>query len=447
MFFLYHIETDDNKLLPKMKIIITKPIAIILLFLSAVVLHSEETPYITTQTPLTLFSTQDGEAEAIWSFSSVKPYDYKLLTKDSFSVIHLGPDHPPVVKTVYGTIAATILGTPTMAMSKDGRYGISTNHSWRIEGSRIDKLSYPKDQPVTNNDINETMLKQQQLSAQLSDMISVVDLYDSNHKVVHRVLVDDQPTHILSHPDGERFFAIATEHFLTYKLQQGKLVELARSKISYGRGCFWIHPDGKHILATRRLKVWQKATPVWYNIDENHVKKVCEIGILENLDTQFQGGVIARITPDGKWGFICQRTRFNGQNLCDVLIADLTMEKPMVTKVIKQVGDGLESFAFHPNGKMAVVTCLAHQKNALAVLDIESDPPRLLYHIDASGGSQGIEFTPEGDKLFHGSPAHGRIEVYDVVGDFELVKNQKFIKIAYGHNSLTMGPRYFPKKK
>ena len=238
-----------------MKTINLTTFTIILFFLNAFIVKAEEQPYITTQTPLTLFSTQDGEAEAIWSFSSVKPYDYKLLAKDSFSVIHLGPDHPPVVKTVYGTIAATILGTPTMAMSKDGRYGISTNHSWRIEGSRIDKLSYPKGQPVTNDDIDGTILQQQQLSAQLSDMISVVDLHDSNHKVVHRVLVDDQPTHILSHPDGERFFAIATEHFLTYKLQDGKLIELARSKISYGRGCFWIHPDGKHILATRRLKV------------------------------------------------------------------------------------------------------------------------------------------------------------------------------------------------
>jgi len=90
------------------------------------------------------------------------------------------------------------------------------------------------------------------------------------------------------------------------------------------------------------------------------------------LDTEYlDSGVILRITPDGKRGFICQRTMYNGQDLCDVLIADLTMEKPMVTKVIKQVGDGLESFAFHPNGKMAVVTCLAPQKNALAVLDIE----------------------------------------------------------------------------
>jgi hypothetical protein len=32
------------------------------------------------------------------------------------------------------------------------------------------------------------------------------------------------------------------------------------------------------------------------------------------------------------------------------------------------------------------------------------------------------------------------IEVYDVKGDFELVKNQKFIKIGYGHNSLSVGP-------
>ena len=74
-----------------MKMTIIKPNTIIFLFLSACILHAEENPYITTQTPLTLFSTQDGETEAIWSFSDVKPYDYKLLSKDSFTVIHLGP--------------------------------------------------------------------------------------------------------------------------------------------------------------------------------------------------------------------------------------------------------------------------------------------------------------------------------------------------------------------
>ena len=432
-----------------MKMTIIKPIAIIFLFLSTCILHAEEKPYITTQTPLTLFSTQDGETEGRWPFSTVKPYDYKLLAKDSFTVIHLGPNHPPIVKTVYGTIAATILGTPTMAMSKDGRYGIATNHSWRVEGSSLDMLSYPLNDPVNNKDLNDELLKQQVLSPQLSNMIQVVDLYDKDHKVVDRILLDDKPFHILSHPDGERFFAICCEHFISYKLHSGRLVELSRSKIEFGLGCFWIHPDGKHIIAGRTPKLPGKpAIPQWYRIVGNGVEKICDIKIAKNIDTKYlDSGAILRITPDGKWGFICQRTIYNGKDLCDVLIADLTMENPMVTKVIKQVGDGLESFAFHPNGKMAVVTCLAREKNALAILDIESDPPRLLYHIDASAGSQGIEFTPEGDKLFHGSPAHGRVEVYDVVGDFELEKNQKFIKIAYGHNSLTMGPRYFPKKK
>ena len=43
---------------------------------------------------------------------------------------------------------------------------------------------------------------------------------------------------------------------------------------------------------------------------------------------------------------------------------------------------------------------------------------------------------------FVGSTTASRIEVYDVIGEYELQKNKKFIKIGYGHCSLTMGPRY-----
>lgn len=107
-----------------------------------------------------------------------------------------------------------------------------------------------------------------------------------------------------------------------------------------------------------------------------------------------------------------------------------------------QVADGSESFAFHPNGKMAVATALGTDHNCIAVLDIASTPPRMLYTFDAKGRSQGIEFTPEGDKLFVGSPMAGRIEVFDVVGEFKLRKNPKFLNVGFGHNSLTMGPRY-----
>jgi len=106
---------------------------LVFLLLPLFVLTQEKQPFITTKSPITLYSTQDGETEAIWSFSNTNPYDNILRAEDSFTVIHLGPNNPPVVKTVFGTIASTILGTPSMAMSKDGRYGLVTNHSWRGE--------------------------------------------------------------------------------------------------------------------------------------------------------------------------------------------------------------------------------------------------------------------------------------------------------------------------
>lgn len=401
--------------------------------------NTDSSPYITTSSPVTLFSTQDGETEGIWSFSKVSPYDFKLLAEDSFTVIHLGNDHPPVVKTVYGTIATSIVGTPSMAMSSDGHYGLVTNHTWR-GFDFFDKLEYPLDEGLSM----EKKKMDTETIYQLSNMIFVVDLEDSSHPVVDQVHVDDVPVHILKHPDGKRFFVLGHESFITYTLVKGKLVTLAKSKIPYGQGCFWIHPNGKNILASRS-KDWKTKETIaeWFEIVWDRVIYKHPLEIDSSVDSAYQimGGIL-RISPDGKRGFISQRTYDNGIDFADVLIADLTLEKPKITGVIKQVGDGIESFAFHPNGKMAVSTCLEKTKNSLAILDISSYKPKILYYLDAAGGSQGIEFSPEGDKLFLGSPAHGRIEVYDVRGDFELIKNQKFIKIGYGHNSHSIGPRY-----
>ena len=184
----------------------------------------------------------------------VNPYDNILRSEDSFTVIHLTPNEPPQVKTVYGTIASTILGTPSMAMSKDGRYGLVANHSWRGEGF-FKNLTYPVNKPLLNSDLTTDDIKKQKLSPQLSDMISVVDLYDSNHPVVDRLLLDDKPVHILSHPDGKRYFAIGHDNFFSFKLIDGKLTLLKKSKIPFGQGCFWIHPSGEYILASR-TKDW-----------------------------------------------------------------------------------------------------------------------------------------------------------------------------------------------
>jgi WD40 repeat protein len=417
-----------------------KKLLLILLLIPFVFSGQEKkSPYLTSTSPITLFSTQDGETEGIWSFSVVNPYDFKLRAEDSFTVVHLGPDHPPIVKTVYGTIATSIIGTPSMAVSSDGHYGLVTNHNWR-GFDFFDKLVYP-----LNENISLEEKKQNNTTIyQLSNMIFVVDLKNPSHPVTHKIYIDDVPVHILAHPDGKRYFVLGHNHFFTYKLNDGKLVELAKSKIPYGQGCFWIHPNGKNIL-TSRSKDWntEVTKPEWFDIVGNKViyKHKLEIDSSVNSSYQIMGGIL-RISPDGKKALISQRTYDNGIDFADILIADLTLKKPKITGVIKQVGDGIESFAFHPNGKMAVATCLEKRKNSLAVLDVSSENPKVLYYLDAAGGSQGIEFSPEGDKLFLGSPAHGRIEVYDVINDFELIKNQKFIKIGYGHNSLSMGPRY-----
>ncbi|MBB74199.1 MAG: hypothetical protein CMJ75_06775 [Planctomycetaceae bacterium] len=78
-------------------------------------------PYITTRTPLTLPSANDGDVDFLWRKTREGRRDREVKTQDSITVIHLGPDHPPITKTVYGTVPSTILGTPTMAMSADGR--------------------------------------------------------------------------------------------------------------------------------------------------------------------------------------------------------------------------------------------------------------------------------------------------------------------------------------
>ena len=139
---------------------------------------------------------------------------------------------------------------------------------------------------------------------------------------------------------------------------------------------------------------------------------------------------------------MCQWAGDDYGSLRDVLVVDLTLNRPAISSVIKQVGDGTESFAFHPNGRMAVVTCISKFGNSIAVLDMESNPPQVLYHLDTGGYAQGIEFTPDGEKLFVGSMFKNRIEFFDVVGDFELRKSQKFLRTGHGHCSLTIGPTY-----
>ncbi|MEE3371506.1 MAG: WD40 repeat domain-containing protein [Planctomycetota bacterium] len=401
-------------------------------------------PYITTRTPVTLLSANDGDVDFLWRKTREGLRDREVKTQDSITVIHLGPDHPPITRTVYGTVPSTILGTPTMAMSADGRYGIVANHGFR-GSTDFAGLIYPSGIPLTNEDIPPGDLARQDLAPPLSNMLSLIDLAAPNLKVVDRALLDDGPIHVLPHPDGERFVVGAVKSFYLFEIRDGRLVQISRSPQEHGLPCFWVTPKGDRIIATQGRLDGKPATIHWYAIVNNQVRHLSEVKVKMGVDTKIvAASYILRVSLDGKLALVCQDSGLFPP-LCDIPIVDLTLREPAITSVIKQAGPGIESFAFHPNGKLAVATCLAQHKNSIAVLDIASKPARLLYHLDASGIGQGIEFTPEGDKLFVGSAAANRIEVYDVLGEYELRKNHKFLKTGRSHCSLTIGPRYLPK--
>ena len=202
-------------------------------------------------------------------------------------------------------------------------------------------------------------------------MLSLIDLASPDLKVVDRELLDDGPIHVLPHPDGKHFLVGAVKSFYVYRIRNGQLLQISRSPQEHGLPCFWINPKGDRILATQGWLDGEPTSIHWYSLVNDQVRHLSEVKVKAGVDTKILGGTyILRISLDGKLALVCQDSGLFGAELCDIPIVDLTLEKPAITSVIKHVGPGVESFAFHPNGKMAVATCLAQFKNSIAVQDL-----------------------------------------------------------------------------
>ena len=130
---------------------------------------ADEQPYLTTSEPLTLFSTNDGEIGA-W------PHAWPTeVVDDSFTVIKLFQDRPPVSRTVYGKTSSSIMGAPYAAIV--GQYAIVTNH---------DRRPFDPDTPKEVTGANE---------------IAIVDLAHPDYQVVSRFRMSGNPMLALPHPD------------------------------------------------------------------------------------------------------------------------------------------------------------------------------------------------------------------------------------------------------
>ena len=271
--------------------------------------------------------------------------DYNIKTKDSFTVIRLGPDHPPICKTVYGTVPCTIAGTPTMAMTADGRYGLITNHGFRPKA--WGPIKHPTSEPLTNDDIDDAKRPVQELAPPLSNMISMIDLGSPDFPVVHRVLFEDYPAHVLPHPDGQHFVVGGSENFYVFKIQDGKLVEVSRSHHGKGFPCFWINPAGDRIIATQgNVDLREQPAAIhWYSFSPQEVRHLSDVKVQRGTNTRLlPESYILRISLDGKKALVCQNSSGDAGILCDVPIVDLTKNPPIINSVIKQVADTCRKF-------------------------------------------------------------------------------------------------------
>ena len=404
---------------------------------------------LSTAEPITILSANDGETH-IARDSNGNLGDTQTV-RDSVTVIHLGPNHPPTVKTAYAIAPNTIWSAPYSAIAGNGRFGFVTNNGERTGAGLLEALKSPPGEPVSNSDLSQADLQKQRLSARLSNLVTVIDLESPDLKVVRRFSFDEPVWNAASLPNHDRVIVGCTNSFLEFDVADGvpKLLKTHPSKV--GIESLAVSPRGDWII-THGMSPSDSGELEHngihaYRYSKSGIEYVCSVEVKPGLDVTIDRPFSPRISPDGKraltlngWGIPAKGS------LDDVLSIDLTLDKPMVTEVVPQVGDGLESIAYSPDGKLAVVTCLNYEPKAsdgassLAVLDLTSVPIRLLYHTDTAGAPQGIEFSPSGDKLFVGSPVANRIVVYDVDG-FRIKRSPFFLQTGHGHASMAISRR------
>jgi WD40 repeat protein len=369
-------------------------------------------PGIRTKQKLTILSANDG----LLHRRPDPKADKQVVTPDSITVIHLGPDHPPIVKTVYGTVPNTIAGAPYMAMTGDGRYGFVTSRSGPHE----------PDAP---------------------DIVSVIDLADPDLKVVQTVKVPN-PKMALMHPDGKRLLVPHDTGIQVFEMRSGRLELVMDNATDFRLGSIAITPKGDRIAAACTRKGSKTAVHV-FGYRDGVIEHLSEVKIKDGLPG-WDGPFAFRFTPDGRRLIIPYGSGSPSKGSLDpAVIADMSLDPPTVTEAIPQIADGIESVAIHPSGRFAVLSGLedspraaVHQANShLAVVDLTSKPARLVYQLPVESLPEGIDFTPDGGQLFVQLTYAHRIAVFDVDG-MMLRRSQFVIRTGHGPSSMAIGQRF-----
>ena len=343
---------------------------LVLTFAWSMVLSADEKPYITTKNEITLLSANDGETDPSWRTTGDGLTDYKVKTKDSFTVIRLGPDHPPVCRTVSGTVPCSILGTPRMAMSSDGHFGLITNHGGRLDASY--PLKYPvasrSRMTILRNAISRSRTWLRPGQHALDDRFGVSGLSGRRPRPVRRL-----SQLVLAHPDRQHFVVGAPSTSTSIGSREANLsksVEPTRQRVIRNLTSTPQEIGSSLPKATGQLQV-SCPSSVGILSAPTRLAHLIEVTILEGVDTMTPDSYILRISRDGKKRSFPKIQWVQKAASATFLSRTSRRIRPSSTRVIKQVSDGVESFAFHPNGKMAVASCLSKFNNNIAVLDID----------------------------------------------------------------------------
>lgn len=363
-------------------------------------------PYVASLSALRIISANDGDAN--------RPPGSGL--PDSITVIDLSPDAPPVTRTVSGTVSNTFAGAPSSALLSGGRYAVIPNHSWGMKDSK----------------------------AQWPSQISVVDLNAFNLPVIATLPLPANAWQVMAHPDGERAIVISDHRFHLLAVESGKPQLVSQSeRFPLFLTSFAISPDGRSIIATaaERLDYSTLVEIHLFVLEGNRIQHVAQIGIdssVGKIDQPFA----PRFSPDGSRALVLNGLGIAAKPPLDaVLSIDLTIETPAVTEAIANVAQGLESAAFHPDGKFAVVTCIdGPYVGHLAVIDLTQSPMQLLYYLPMAFVPQGIEFSPDGSMLFVQANTADHIDVYHVDG-LKLVRSPFVLRTGEGPASMALSPR------
>jgi WD40 repeat protein len=357
--------------------------------------------FITTSVPTMVFSVNDGETLST----------SQLQIPDSITLIKLFPDQPPVSITVYGTTHSTIWGSPHALII--GQYGVVTNHTFRLSSS-----------PESVTGRNE---------------IRLVDLGSKKLETVSTIALDNQPWLALAHPDQRRIIVATSGTWIVYEITHGKLIEVSRSPTAVAVYSFDISSDGKTIIAAGQKGEASDENGVFhFSIDDQGAIKL--ENELESATIKIEGPFSPRISPDGTTAIILNGNGFSNGILDDALVIDLR-GRPKIVNRIPQVGDGMESLAFHPSGEFAVISCLdsipGSTTGHLALIDLRGDIPILVSHRTVDLVPEGIEFSSDGKLLFVGSAFASHISVYNVVGQ-SLSKSRFVLMTGAGHSALAI---------